>query len=173
MPARKRYTAFVGTRVLASGSRREVAEAAKQHAARNAAGSPLVFNDATGQQIEIDDLHGGRPRMGVVAREVTLLPRHWDWLGGQPGGASAALRRLVDEAQHAKPAAARLRQARDATFRFLTAVAGDLPGCEEVLSALFAGDGRRFVALVGEWPVGVSFYAMSLSQDAFEGEPRS
>src|SRR5262245_35394061 len=28
----------------------------------------------------------GRPKLGVIAREVTLLPRHWDWLATQPGG---------------------------------------------------------------------------------------
>ena len=41
----------------------------------------------------------GRPKLGVVAREITLLPRHWEWLARQSGGASVAIRKLVDEAR--------------------------------------------------------------------------
>jgi hypothetical protein len=182
MPIRKRYTAFVGTDRVASGSLQDVALALQQHPLRGAARSPLVFDDATGRQIDLDPrkshrdqeqpavVAAGRPRLGVIAREVTLLPRHWEWLSDQPGGASVALRRLVDEARHAKPLADQLRRAREATFRFLTAVAGNLPGYEEVLRALFAGDRSRFDALVRDWPVGVCLYAMTLSHDAFEGD---
>jgi hypothetical protein len=124
MPPRKHYTAFVGTRMLASGAPHEVALAIKRRAARGAVRQPLVFDNATGRQIDLD-LGGsddeimdryedratpamaprGRPRLGVVAREVTLLPRHWEWLDSQPGGASVALRRLVDQARHATPIA--------------------------------------------------------------------
>jgi hypothetical protein len=191
MPVRKRYTAFVGTRMLASGSPQEVALAIKRRsarvAARGAASQPLVFDNATGRQVDLD-LSGseakilqrlehrstqamasvGRPRLGVVAREVTLLPRHWDWLDAQPGGASVVLRRLVDEARHAKPVAEQHRLAREATYRFLTAVAGNLPGYEEVLRSMFDGDRVRFDALIRDWPSDVNFYAMILSQDAFE-----
>ena len=191
MPARKHYTAFVGTRLLASGSPQEVALATKRRLARGVPRQPLVFDHATGRQIDLD-LSGsedeileryedrstqtmaplGRPRLGVVAREVTLLPRHWDWLNAQPGGASVALRRLVDQGRHAAPLADRLREAREATYRFLNAVAGNLPGYEEVLRALFAGDGARFDALIRGWPSDVSVFAMTLSQDAFEEAPR-
>ena len=183
MPVRKRYTAFVGTDLLASGSLQEVALAIQQRPSRGAARSPLVFEDTTGRQIDLDtrkshddqdppvEVATGRPRLGVVAREVTLLPRHWDWLNDQPGGASVALRRLVDEARHARPLADRLRRAREATFRFLTAVAGNLPGYEEVLRALFAGDRAGFDALLRKWPVGVCRYAMTLSHEAFEPDP--
>jgi hypothetical protein len=171
----------------------EVALAIKQHSTRRAERQPLVFDNATGRQIDLD-LSGsedeilaryedrsaqtmappGRPRLGVIAREVTLLPRHWDWLNGQPGGASVALRRLVDEARHATPVAEKLRQAREATYRFLTAVAGNLPRYEESLRSLFAGDGTRFDALIRDWPPDINFYAMILSQDAFEeGRPSS
>ena len=41
----------------------------------------------------------GRPKLGVIAREITLLPRHWEWLASQPGGASVALRKLVEAAR--------------------------------------------------------------------------
>jgi len=120
-------------------------------------------------------LAAGRPKLGVVAREVTLLPRHWEWLAAQPGGASVALRRLVDAARHASPVANRVRRAREATYRFMTAVAGDLPRYEEAIRALFAGDGARYDAVIGGWPNGVQLYAGLLSQDAFEpeGEPSS
>jgi hypothetical protein len=190
---RRRYTAFIGTRMLASGSPQEVALAIKRRTARGAVRQPLIFDNASGRQIDLD-LRGtedeileryeerstqtmaprGRPRLGVVAREVTLLPRHWDWLDSQPGGASVALRRLVDQARHAAPEADQLRQAREATYRFLTAVAGNLPRYEEALRSLFAGDGARFDALVRDWPSDVNFFAMILSQDAFEeGRPSS
>jgi hypothetical protein len=190
---RRHYTAFVGTRMLASGSPQEVALAIKRHRPRKTERQPLVFDHATGRQIDLD-LSGsedeileryeerstetmtsrGRPRLGVVAREVTLLPRQWDWLNGQPGGASVALRRLVDQARHAAPLADRMREAREATYRFLNAVAGNLPGYEEVLRALFAGDGKRFDALIRGWPSGVNLFAMNLSQDAFQeaSQPR-
>ena len=186
MSPRKHYTAFVGTRMLASGAPHEVALAIKRRAARGAVRQPLVFDNTTGRQIDLD-LGGtddeimdryedratpamaprGRPRLGVVAREVTLLPRHWEWLDTQPGGASVALRRLVDQARHATPIADRLRQAREATCRFLTAVAGNLAGYEEALRALFAGDRRRFDTLIRDWPPDVNFFAMTLSRDAF------
>ena len=110
-----------------------------------------------------------------MAREVTLLPRHWDWLASQPGGASVALRRLVDEARHANPVADRVRQAREATYRFMTAIAGNQPGYEEAIRALFAGDGARYHGLIAGWPLDVRYYASLLSLDAFEeerGEPR-
>jgi hypothetical protein len=192
MPTHKHYTAFVGTRLLASGSPQEVALAVKRRTARGVARQPLVFDHATGRQIDLD-LSGsedeileryedrsrqtmaspGRPRLGVIAREVTLLPRHWDWLNAQPGGASVALRRLVDQARHAAPLAERMREAREATYRFLNAVAGNLPDYEEVLRALFAGDGKRFDALIRGWPSGVNLFAMTLSQDAFQEASQS
>ncbi len=117
----------------------------------------------------------GRPKLGVVSREVSLLPRHWDWLNSQPGGASVVLRRLGDEARHANPIADRIRLAREATYRFMTAVAGNEPGYEEATRALFAGNNARYHALIAGWPVGVRYYASLLSLDAFEeerGEPR-
>jgi len=109
----------------------------------------------------------GRPRLGVVAREVTLLPRHWEWLSTQPGGASVALRRLVEDARRAGAAQDRARRAREAAYRFMHAVAGDLPGFEEATRALFASNPARFASLVAGWPADVREYAAML---AF-GEP--
>jgi len=94
----------------------------------------------------------GRPRLGVVPREVTLLPRHWDWLAGQPGGASAALRRLVEQARLANAARDQVRTAQERAYRFMAAMLGNQPDFEEVTRALFAGDRARFRALSGSWP---------------------
>jgi hypothetical protein len=94
----------------------------------------------------------GRPKLGVVAREVTLLPRHWDWLGAQPGGASVALRKLVEEARRASGDRDRSRAARDAAYHFMAVMAGNLARFEEASRALFADDRRRFVELIAGWP---------------------
>ncbi|WP_421995984.1 DUF2239 family protein [Reyranella sp.] len=109
----------------------------------------------------------GRPRLGVVAREVTLLPRHWDWLGAQPGGASVALRRLVDEARRAAPDAGRIRQAQETAYRFMSAMAGNAPGFEAATRALFAGDRAGFDGALGRWPADVARYAATLAAPAF------
>ena len=109
----------------------------------------------------------GRPRLGVVAREVTLLPRHWEWLNRQPGGASVALRRLVDEARKAHDSRDRVRQAQEVTYRFLLAMGGDLPGYEEALRALFAGKREPFEALLASWPGDVRDHALRLAAEAF------
>jgi hypothetical protein len=105
----------------------------------------------------------GRPRLGVVAREVTLLPRHWEWLGAQPGGASVALRKLVEAARRANGDKDRNRAARDAAYHFMSAIAGDLPRFEEAARALFAGDRRRFVGLIAAWPEDIRDHAVTLA----------
>jgi hypothetical protein len=105
----------------------------------------------------------GRPRLGVVAREVTLLPRHWDWLNEQPGGASAALRRLVDEARRANVDRDRVRRARESAYRFMSAMAGNEPGFEEATRALFAGNEARFDECVVHWPADVRDHARKIA----------
>jgi uncharacterized protein len=104
----------------------------------------------------------GRPRLGVVAREVTLLPRHWDWLARQPGGASAAVRRLVEEARQTRGAVDRRREAQEAAYRFMSAMAGDELGFEEATRALFACDEARFADVSAEWPRDVRDHARAL-----------
>lgn len=105
----------------------------------------------------------GRPRLGVVAREVTLLPRHWDWLAAQPGGASVALRKLVEEARRVSSSRDRRREAQERTYRFMSALAGDLPGYEEATRALFAGDVARMRECMAAWPPDVHAYALRLA----------
>ncbi len=183
--AAKLATAFDGARRLASGPLIDVAMAVKAANAAGAEGPLLAFDDATGAVIDLD-LRGsraevaarlaaaageppapprgrGRPKLGVVAREVTLLPRHWEWLATQPGGASVALRRLVDAARRSDGGATEAKQAKAAAFRFLSATAGDLPGFEEALRALFAGDRATFGARAARWPPDVRDYATQLA----------
>jgi uncharacterized protein len=146
----------------------------------------LMFDDATGAVVEPGEVgHGrlsdalppesaprgppaaarGRPRLGVVAREVTLLPRHWDWLASQPGGASAALRRLVEAARTDEQTSRRdqRRASQQAAYRFMTAMGGDRPNYEEALRALFAGDRDRFADLLASWPADLRAHALALA----------
>lgn len=109
----------------------------------------------------------GRPKLGVVAREVTLLPRHWDWLATQPGGASAAVRRLVDEARRTHAVKDRRRRAQESAYRFMSAMAGNEPGFEEATRALFANDQPRFSELTEPWPRDVRDHARTLAAAAF------
>ncbi|AOJ02315.1 MULTISPECIES: DUF2239 family protein [Burkholderia] len=105
----------------------------------------------------------GRPKLGVVAREVTLLPRHWEWLATQPGGASVVLRRLVDEARRTHAHEDRRRRTQERAYHFMSAIAGDMPGFEEATRALFANDGARLRELVAAWPADVRDHALALA----------
>ncbi|MBK7263101.1 MAG: DUF2239 family protein [Rubrivivax sp.] len=109
----------------------------------------------------------GRPRLGVVAREVTLLPRHWDWLNAQPGSASVVLRRLVDEARHTHAERDRRRQSQKAAYLFMSTLAGNRPNYEEAIRALFAGDRQRLLELMSGWPEDIRNHADRLAAPAF------
>jgi hypothetical protein len=189
------YIAFEGDRCVASGDLRMVARAAKETLDRRRDTVVLVFDSSSGPvEIDfrgsVDDVLArlpnperavaaedvaqpaprgpGRPKLGVVAREVTLLPRHWEWLAQQSGGASVALRRLVDEARRANKDKDRVRQAREAAYRFIAAMGENKPHYEEVARALFAGDAERFQAWTAAWPADVRDHARRLAATAFE-----
>ncbi len=169
------YTAFLDASLVASGPLEQVLPPLKQRFDADSGAPFLIFDDTTGQQVDFD-LRGsqadvlaralpakapagpGRPRLGVVAREISLLPRHWEWLEQQPNGASAAIRRLVDEARKNEPEEQRARARIGALGHILTAVAGDLPGYEEASRALYARDGQRFRELTDGWPEGIRCY---------------
>jgi hypothetical protein len=177
--AGKTYMAFQGTSLLAAGTAEEVLPVLKSRFDRDRGAVVLVFEDQTGRQVDFD-LRGtlenvlaryrpaparvgpGRPKLGVVAREVSLLPRHWEWLEQQPSGASAAIRRLVEEARKQNPDEQQARAAIAATDRFLSAIAGNLPGYEEACRALYARKRKRFDELIREWPRDIRLCAQRL-----------
>lgn len=179
-------TAFEGTRLIATGELKEVAAQAKIVMDGGTLAPVLIFDDSTSELIEVDfrgtpaDVQGrltpagnprrpGRPKLGVVAREITLLPRHWEWLNAQPGGASVAIRKLVEEARRTHAGRDRLRQAQESAYRFLSAMAGNEPGFEEAIRALFAGNRGRFDELAALWPHDVAQHARKISIAAFPG----
>jgi len=185
------FTVFDGTRLLGSGSLPHATRLAQRALTGDPEGPVLMFNDRTGAVVDLDPRqaqapepidepntdpatpeHGeargrGRPRLGVVPREVTLLPRHWDWLTDQPGGASVALRKLVEAALRAAAAEqgpdAR-RRAQERAYRFMTTMAGDLPNYEEATRALFADDAVRLASLINAWPADVRKHALALAK---------
>jgi hypothetical protein len=156
-------TAFLAGKQIASGERGEVARAITAQLSKQD-GAVLVFEDRSGRITDLDyrdtrPRGAGRPKLGVQAREVTLLPRHWEWLSEQSGGASAVLRRLVDEAR-VKPRTE--RECRDAAYRFMQSACGDMPGYEEALRALYAARADDFHAIVERWPDDVVRYIRKL-----------
>ena len=112
----------------------------------------------------------GRPKLGVVSREVTLLPRHWEWLNRQPGGASVALRKLVENARRINSGKDKVRHSQEVAYRFMSAMAGNLPGFEEATRALFAGDSERFSSLTNSWTIDIRDHARKLAEDAFQNK---
>ena len=175
----KTYTAFIGTSLLASGPLDEVLAVLKSRFDDDAGSLFLTFDDQTGRQIDFD-LRGtladvrnrydpaparvgpGRPKLGVVAREVSLLPRHWEWLEQQPNGASGEIRRLVDDARKRNPGEQQARSAIEAAGRFLSAMAGNLPGYEEASRALYARNKKRFHQHTRDWPRDIRLHAHHL-----------
>jgi hypothetical protein len=180
-----RFIAFAGTNCVGRGTLLEAALGAKRAIDEDAGNRVLVLDAETSEPVELD-LRGtpeevaaripagpaeapprspspGRPKLGVVAREVTLLPRHWEWLNRQPGGASVTLRKLVEEARRSTAGAQRRRLAQEACYRFMTDLAGDEPGYEEALRALYASDRVRFDALTEAWPEDIRAHARGLA----------
>jgi uncharacterized protein len=193
------YIAFEGDRCIAAGNLHDIARAAKEVLDRRKEASVLIFDGMTGGPVELDfrgtvgdvlarlpRIPGsaavevdampsaprgpGRPKLGVVAREVTLLPRHWEWLAQQPGGASVALRRLVEEARRNGEDKDRIRRAQDAAYRFISAIAGDKPHYEDAIRALFADEAARFEQSIAAWPADVRDHALALAARAFRHE---
>lgn len=165
---------FLNARLLIRGPSAAAAQAVRALAPQARASDVLAFDDDSGRQVDLDVREPapaaprprGRPALGVEAREVTLMPRHWQWLARQPGGASAALRRLVEQA--AKAGRSR-RERCDAAYQFLTVMAGDLPGYEEAMRALYADDAVRFDAESAAWPVDVRAHGRALAWGEDQG----
>jgi len=183
------YTAFKAQRLLAHGGLEAVLKALKADMDSSGGHGVLVFDDSSGRQLDFD-LRGtldevlerniperkrpgrGRPSLGVTSAEVSLLPRHWDWLARQPNSASAALRRLVDQAIKAEPAEAAARGMVEAADRELWVLAGNQAGCEEASRALYAGQFDRFRQQAAGWPPDVAAHLIALArraEDALQG----
>jgi uncharacterized protein len=195
------FTAFAGPRRIDNGRLAAVAASVKRAMDAGETGEILIFDESNARTIEIDfrgslddvsnsvarasaaiaELAGpheeprrgpGRPRLGVVAREVTLLPRHWQWLARQPGGASVALRRLVEEASKDRSGRERRRLAQEAAYRFMSSLAGNRAHYEEAVRALCAGSAHSFAEIVAQWPKDIADYASRLAEPAFGGAAR-
>ncbi len=181
------YLAFQDASMIASGPAHVVAVEASRKQKADQSALILFFEASTGKQVDFD-LRGteeevaarlgthdettesrgvGRPKLGVEAHEVTLLPRHWEWLREQPGGASVALRKLVEEARKANADKDRVRIAQDATARFAGVMAGDRSGFEEAMRALYASDEIRFKAMIMHWPKDIREAAWQMAEPAF------
>jgi hypothetical protein len=197
-PSDSAFIAFDGDRRIAAGGLREVARAAKQTLDRHQEALVLIF-DGSSNAVDLDFRGGvedvlarlpvadqitnaepappasrgpGRPKLGVVAREITLLPRHWEWLALQPGGASVAIRKLIDDARRGGEEKDRIRHGQDAAYRFMSTMAGNRPHFEEAIRALFAPNPQRFKELIAGWPADVRDHAAQLAERAFRGQSR-
>ncbi len=188
-------TAFEETHCIASGSLPEVVKKVKKAMDEREPRSILIFDDSTSELVEVD-FRGmlkdvlrrldartiseqlnkeqekqpgpGRPKLGVISREVSLLPRHWDWLNAQPGGASVALRKLVEDARRINRTRDRVRRAQEVTYRFMSAMAGNMPDFEEAARALFRGNVENFQKYVGPWPSDIRNHIVKISAAAFQ-----
>ncbi|MBN9599420.1 MAG: DUF2239 family protein [Afipia sp.] len=198
MSATTAIIAFEGDRCIASGELADVALKVKNYLTAHDGATILAFDRETSRPVEID-IRGsrdevaarlkaqfssdvspaaeetargpGRPRLGVVAREITLLPRHWEWLASQPGGASVTIRKLVDDARRASLEKDQLRTRQESAHRFMSALAGDKPSYEEALRALYAKDGARFRSLIANWPADVRGHVEYLTSVLFDAAP--
>lgn len=195
----KSWIAFSKNKCIASGAPREVVTEVKRFVDSHAKDNVIVLDARTSETVEVDlrgslstilkripsapiqvpegDIEAqtaertvGRPKLGVTAREVTLLPRHWEWLSTQPGGASTTLRKLVEQALRSSKESDRLRQAQEAAYRFMIVMAGDNPGFEEATRALFASDIEQLQQFVSTWPSDVRNHALLLAGKAIAKE---
>jgi hypothetical protein len=186
------YTAFAGVNILANGKLEDIALTVKRHLKKYSNERILIFSDSTGKEMDLN-LSGteaavlerlkmfrttetpepltngpGRPKLGVVAREISLLPRHWEWLETQAGGASAALRRLIDDARKNPSAKEIVQKSQERVYRFMTTMAGDLPNYEDALRSLYSKDKKNFQKLIYSWPADIRYHILKLADPIWE-----
>lgn len=185
------YSAFIGHQLLAQGPLEKVALKVRKKMKDEPSASILVFSDLTGKEMDFD-IRGsekevlerlqifrtqehpahensgpGRPKLGVISREVSLLPRHWEWLSTQSGGASATLRRLIEDAKKGSSNKEQVKQAQERTYKFMAAIAGNFPNYEEALRALYAKDKKKFETQINDWPKDILSHTKKLAHDVF------
>lgn len=184
-------SAFTSSKRIAQGSILDVASKVKKYLDKHPEESLLIFDDRTSAPIELDlrgshadvlnrlrsmekDHHErsgpGRPKLGVLSREIGLLPRHWEWLALQPGGASVTLRKLVEEARKQNSRQDRVRQSQNAAYKFMLAMAGNLPHFEEASRAFFAKNKGLFETLCAGWPKDIRDHALKVGAAALESD---
>ena len=185
------YTAFEGTTRLFRGSFQEVVLKVKERIGRAEHSTVLIFSDDTGKTMDFNFQGSvkevlrrleiyvskeesrpasgpGRPKLGVISREVSLLPRHWEWLASQQGGASATMRKLIEEARKRSSTRISVKQIQERAYRFMSVVAGDMKGYEEALRALYKADRKSFLLHTQDWPADVRSHAIELAKPVFE-----
>lgn len=191
MNALNSYTAFEENKLLFRGLLDEVVLKVKRKMGKNENTAILVFSDSTGKSMDFnfqgsekdvlrrleiftseegpsEAIGPGRPKLGVVSREISLLPRHWEWLATQTGGASATLRKLVEEARKKEGSTLSVKQAQERTYKFMSIVAGDFKAYEEALRALYKKDEKKFLSQIEEWPRDVRSHTIELAKLVFE-----
>jgi uncharacterized protein len=188
------YSVFEGTTRLFRGTFPEVVLKVKERLGRADHSSLLMFSDDTGKTMDFNFQGSvkdvlkrleiyvsrqaspppsgpGRPRLGVISREISLLPRHWEWLASQPGGASATLRKLIEEARRKSMAHVSVKQIQERAYRFMSVMAGNMTGYEEALRALYKADRRNFLLHMQDWPPDVRTHAIELAKPVFDAAP--
>jgi uncharacterized protein len=191
MDAQETYTAFEGTTLLFRGTFQEVVLKIKERLGRKENNSVLIFSDNTGKTMDFNFQGGmkdvlkrleiyvakqegtpvagpGRPKLGVISREVSLLPRHWEWLANQPSGASATIRKLIEDAKKRSSVHVGVRQVQEHVYRFMSVIAGDMKGYEEALRALYKADRENFLLHTRDWPVDVRTHVVEMAEPIFE-----
>lgn len=190
------YTVFDGFKMISQGSLEEIAIAAKKYSHKNKDSSLLIFSDYSGKQMDLnlsgsekevierlsvfkalepslDPTGPGRPKIGVKAREVSLLPMHWEWLSNQSGGSSAAIRRLVDEKIIITSSKEKIKKTQEVIYNFLNAIAGDLPKFEDAIRYLYRLDEKNFKEIVATWPKDLKKHTLNLSDNLFIDQKRT
>lgn len=183
----RHYVAFADQKRIAAGDLVDVALKVKKYSKDHSNSSVIVFDEQTSAQVELD-LRGtdeaierrlteacdpeekkcgpGRPKLGVVSKEVTLLPQHWEWLALQPGGASVTLRKLIEDAKKKNAGKDQIRKAQDVVYKFMHAIAGDFPNYEDALRALYAADLKQFKKMISDWPKDIQDHILKIGSDA-------
>ena len=185
------YTAFEDHQRIAQGSLELIALSVKKRLKVNREARVLIFSDSTGKQVDFDfsgsekDVlerlkiysqssskarsGAGRPKLGVVAREISLLPQHWEWLTNQDGGASATIRKLIDDkTKFDSSEKETIKKSQEVTYKFLSAIAGDLPHFEEAIRYLYRKDKKKFIDFIANWPSDIVQHALTLSENVFK-----
>jgi uncharacterized protein len=191
MDAQENYTAFEGTTRLYRGTFQEVVLKVKERLGRAENSSVLIFSNNTGKTMDFNfqgnmkdtlkrlekfvstqeprPISGpGRPKLGVISREVSLLPRHWEWLASQPSGASATIRKLIEEAKKKSSTRNSVKHVQECVYRFMSVIVGDMKGYEEALRALYKADRKNFLLHIQDWPTDVRTHVIEMAKPVFE-----